>query len=179
MAALVGSLLCLVFLAGCGAKPRTGPFDVPGAAPGSRSESVPVMVSGSGTATRTGVSDDEVNRAAAEIATSVVYFDFDRATVRPDASPAIERVAALLKRYPSIRISLRGHCDERGPYEYNYGLGERRARAVYGQLMGLGVPVYQVEMVTYGKLDPAVPGHTESAYWRNRRVEFAVLTPCY
>ena len=91
----------------------------------------------------------------------------------------IDRVATLLRQNPSVRISLHGHCDERGGNEYNYGLGERRARAVYGSLLSAGAPSYQVEMVNHGKKNPAVPGRTEAAYSRNRRVEFIVLTTCY
>lgn len=168
LAALLGCFFCLGILAGC-PKPRTGPFDVP-AATGSGA-----MVPGK--AFRG--SSDELNRAAAAIAAATVYFAFDRADIQPDARLEIERVAVLLKQYPSIRISLHGHCDERGPNEYNYGLGERRARAVYAQLLGVGAPSSQVEMVTYGKKTPAVTGRTESAYARNRRVEFVVLTTCF
>lgn len=161
--------LCLafVFATGC-AKEWSGPFDVPSADPGS---SVRVR--------QGGTPSDAVSRAAAEIATATIYFDFDRAAIRPDARAALDRVADLLRQNPSIRIALQGHCDERGGEEYNYGLGERRARAAYGYLLKAGAPAPQLTMVNYGEKTPAVPGHTEPVYAKNRRVAFCVLTTCY
>ncbi len=164
---MTGSLALALGFSGCSAKPRTGPFDVPSAGLGiavsSRQES--------------GLSD-ALTRAAAEIAAAAIYFDFDRAALRPDAYATLDHVADLLRRHPSIRIALQGHCDERGGEEYNYGLGERRARAAYGYLRSAGVPAAQLVMVNYGEKTPAVTGHTESAHARNRRVAFCVLTTC-
>ena len=173
---LAGCLAFLVGLAGC-AKPRTGPFDVPSAAPGTLSASG--QSAGSGASSGFGGSSDAVNRAAAEIVAAKVFFTFDRADIRPEAHPVINRVAELLRQNPPIRISLHGHCDERGSYEYNYGLGERRARAVHAALLRAGAPAAQIDMVTYGKKVLATPGRTEDAHSRNRRVEFIVLTTCY
>ena len=175
---LLGCLFLAAALAGC-AKPRTGPFDVPSAVPGHTTAQA-----GQGLGARTGAwsggeSSDSVNRAAAEIATAKVYFDFDRSAIKPEARMTIDRVAALLRQNPSIRISLHGYCDERGGDEYNYGLGERRARAVYGSLLGAGAPAGQLEMVNHGRKNPAASGRTEAAYSLNRRVEFFVLTTCY
>ncbi len=161
--ALLGCLLVAAGLSGC-AKPRTGPFDVPSAMP----SSVPPAAS-----------PDAVNRAAVEIAAAKVYFAFNRADLRPEARAALDTVAALLKRNPSIRVSIQGHCDERGGREYNFDLGARRARAAYRYLLDANVPPRQMEMVTYGKLSPIVPGGTEGAYAMNRRAEFVILTTCY
>ena len=159
--ALMGCFL-LLGLAGC-AKPRTGPFDVPSAIPSS------------GTATGT----KDMSQVVAQINAAKVLFAFDRADIRSDAREALGQVAALLRQYSSIRISIRGHCDERGSREYNFDLGERRARAAYGYLLSVGVPPCQMEMVTYGKKTPAVYGRSESVWAMNRRVEFSVLTTCY
>jgi peptidoglycan-associated lipoprotein len=167
-ALIVTGCLALMFgLAGC-AKPRTGPFDVPLAEPGT----------GSSLSARQGASSDAVNRAAAEITATNVYFDFDRAEIKPEARAALDHVAGLLKRIPSIQIALQGHCDERGEGEYNYRLGERRARAAYGYLLRSGVPPRQLTMVNYGKNTPALTERTEEAYAKNRRVAFRVLTTC-
>ena len=173
---LAGCLIMLFGLIGC-AKPRTGPFDIPSPAPGLATASGRTAA-GSTSSAFTG-SSDAVNRAAAEIVTAKVFFAFDRADIRPEAQTAINRVAELLRQNPPIRISLHGHCDERGSYEYNYGLGERRARAVRAALLRAGAPSAQIDMVTYGKRVPATPGKTEDAHSRNRRVEFVVLTTCY
>src|SRR6267378_407677 len=58
------------------------------------------------------------------------YFDYDKADIRPDARVALSTTADFLKKYPSIRATIEGHCDERGSTEYNLGLGDRRASAV-------------------------------------------------
>ena len=174
---------CAVILSGCAGE-RKGPFDVPGAVPsssGSGGYAGAGGYPGGATGTYTGqapVSGD-VARAAAEISAAKVYFAFDRADIRPEATATLDRVAVVLKQYPSIRISIQGHTDERGGSEYNYKLGERRARAAYRYLMNAGVPARQVDMVTFGKHTPAVAGHAESAWSRNRRAEFIVLTTCY
>ena len=189
-ALIVTGCLTLVFgLAGCSAKPRTGPFDVPSGESGTAvsssaysGSSVPARQGGSSGAPVPAWQKDAsnaVNRAAAEIAAAKVLFDFNRAEIRPDARAALDHVAGLLKQNPSIQIALQGHCDERGGNEYNYGLGERRARAAYGYLLKAGVPAYQLKMVNHGKKTPAVAGRTESAYAQNRRVAFCVLTTCY
>lgn len=182
--AAFGCLFCVLVLAGC-AKPRTSPFDVPSAMPGERmtaSSSLYQGPEGDERAIRVGSragGSDAVSRAAAEIAAATVFFDFDKSAIRPDTRQTLDRVADLLKRNPSIRVCLHGHCDARGPNEYNYALGERRARAVYGYLTGAGVPAIQLEMVTHGKKNPAASGGTENAYARNRRVELIVLTTCF
>jgi len=188
-AALFGCLFCVIVLAGC-AGPRKGPFDVPSDSRGGMTapsgfsqgsdmyERTAAYEQAVRVGTRGGGSDD-VNRAAAEIAAATVFFDFDTSAIRSDTRQTLDRVADLLKRNPSIRICLHGHCDARGPNEYNYALGERRARAVYGYLTGAGVPAIQLEMVTHGKASPAVSGGTENAYARNRRVELIVLTTCF
>ncbi|SBW01347.1 Peptidoglycan-associated lipoprotein (modular protein) [uncultured delta proteobacterium] len=185
---VTGCLALMLGLAGCSAKPRTGPFDVPsggsggiGSNSGYSGSSVPARQGASGSPAPTWQQNqsDAVNRAAAEIAAAKVFFDFNRAEIRPDARAALDHVAGLLKQNPSIQIGLQGHCDERGSNEYNYGLGERRARAAYGYLLRAGVPAYQLKMVNYGKKTPAVAGRTESAYAQNRRVAFCVLTTCY
>ncbi|MGL4959463.1 MAG: OmpA family protein, partial [Plesiomonas sp.] len=69
----------------------------------------------------------------------------------------------------SYKVVVEGHADERGTPEYNIALGERRASAVKMYLQGRGVNAEQVSIVSYGKEKPAVLGHTEDAYAKNRR----------
>lgn len=161
---LTFACIALLALAGC-AKPRTGPFDVPVAVP----SSVPVSPA---------PFDDGVQRAAAEISSQKIYFAFDRAELGPEAYPILDRIASLLKGRPEIRISIQGHCDERGSRNYNFDLGDRRARAAYSYLVQCGVSPAQLDMVTYGEITPAVPARTEPDHARNRRGEFVVLTTC-
>ncbi|MBT8137458.1 MAG: peptidoglycan-associated lipoprotein Pal [Gammaproteobacteria bacterium] len=100
-----------------------------------------------------------------------LYFDFDTSEIRREFVDIIEAHARNLARNPSQRIMLEGHCDERGSREYNIGLGERRAHAVRRALLLQGVSASQVSTVSYGEERPADPGHNESAWSRNRRVE--------
>jgi peptidoglycan-associated lipoprotein len=72
-------------------------------------------------------------------------------------------------------VRIEGNCDERGTQEYNLALGERRARAAYEYLVTLGVNPGQLEMISYGKENPAVQGSGESAWSKNRRDDFRVV----
>ena len=102
----------------------------------------------------------------------VVYFDFDSYVIKSDAKPIIEAHARYLRADAKRRASLEGHTDEQGGREYNLALGQKRAEAVRKALNLLGVPDAQIEAVSFGKEKPAVIGSTESAYAKNRRVEF-------
>ncbi len=119
----------------------------------------------------------EEARAADEITNARVYFEYDKFDLKAESKQVLARKAELLKRYTKIRVSIQGHCDERGTEEYNLALGERRARAAYEFLTMSGVGAGQLEMVSYGKLQPAVQGHNEAAWSKNRRDEFIVLNP--
>jgi peptidoglycan-associated lipoprotein len=101
----------------------------------------------------------------------VIYFEYDSDEVRAEYRPVIEEEAAYLAGHPQTVITLEGHGDERGTREYNLALGERRAMAVRRQITLLGGSEAQVRTVSYGEENPAVDGHDEQAYAKNRRVE--------
>ena len=105
----------------------------------------------------------------------IVYFDFDKSDVRNDARELITKHSAFLSKNPSIRVRLEGHADERGSREYNIGLGERRAQAVRRLMLFQGVTDRQLESISYGEERPAVEGHDEAAWAKNRRVELVYL----
>jgi len=99
---------------------------------------------------------------------NAIFFDFDAATLRPDARPTLQEVGkALTHGKKSIRIE--GNCDERGTTEYNLALGDRRAREAKVYLERLGVPGKRISVVSYGSEKPKYPGHDESDYAKNRR----------
>ena len=98
-----------------------------------------------------------------------VYFDYDKSMIKPADLAALELHAQILRRNSDRSIVIEGHCDERGTREYNLALGERRADAIRSFLMSAGVSGRQIESVSYGEEQPADPGHTESAWSRNRR----------
>jgi peptidoglycan-associated lipoprotein len=102
----------------------------------------------------------------------IVYFDYDRAEIRSEYVPVVAAHAKFLNGNAARKVRLEGHSDERGSREYNIGLGERRAQAVRRALMLQGVTDTQITTVSYGEERPAVAGSDDTAYSRNRRVEF-------
>lgn len=101
-----------------------------------------------------------------------VYFDFDSSTLRPDAIATLASNAEKIKQVPNVIIQIAGNCDERGTQEYNLALGERRAQAVRSHLISLGVSGDRMITISYGEEMPAVQGHDEGAWSKNRRAEF-------
>ncbi len=103
-----------------------------------------------------------------------IEFDYDQATLRPDAAARLARLGQFLAKsrdnWENLRIS--GHTDERGSVEYNQTLSENRAAAVKTALVGQGVAREKMETRGFSKLQPIDPGHNEAAWQRNRRVEF-------
>lgn len=104
-----------------------------------------------------------------------VFFDFDQYTIRPDAASVLETNAQLLKTtYADKPVLIEGHCDERGTQEYNFVLGERRARAVKSYLVDLGVQGSRLQIVSYGEDRPFCLEHTPSCWQENRRGQFVL-----
>src|SRR5260370_37671940 len=100
------------------------------------------------------------------------YFDFDKADIRPDARAALSTTADFLKKYPRFKVTIEGHCDERGSTEYNLALGDRRATAVKQFLVSLGISADRLSTVSYGKEKPFCMESNESCWQQNRRGHF-------
>jgi peptidoglycan-associated lipoprotein len=100
------------------------------------------------------------------------YFDYNKADIRPDAQAALSKTADFLKSESSIRVTIEGHCDERGSTEYNLGLGQRRADAVKQYLVSLGVSADRMTTVSFGKEKPFCMEHNETCWQQNRRGHF-------
>ncbi|ENJ5612079.1 peptidoglycan-associated lipoprotein Pal [Escherichia coli] len=100
---------------------------------------------------------------------NIVYFDLDKYDIRSDFAQMLDAHANFLRSNSSYKVTVEGHADERGTPEYNISLGERRANAVKMYLQGKGVSADQISIVSYGKEKPAVLGHDEAAYSKNRR----------
>ena len=81
----------------------------------------------------------------------------------------------MLHGLSQVRVSIEGHCDQRGSDEYNLALGERRARAAMEYLVSLGVAPDRLQVISYGEEMPLDSGSSEDAWARNRRDEFKVL----
>ena len=110
-------------------------------------------------------------------AANTVYFDFDRATIKPSETGKIEEVAKYLQANPTHAVQIEGHCDERGTEQYNLSLGERRSLSVREYLVTAGIQPDRIFTISYGESRPADPGHNEAAWAKNRRGVFVLLTP--
>jgi len=103
------------------------------------------------------------------LAQRVVYFDFDKSDIKPEFLDTLTAHAKYLIANPTQKIRIEGYCDERGTWEYNIALGDRRAQAVRRYLLFQGVSQDQISTVSYGEAHPVDPGHTEEAWAKNRR----------
>lgn len=114
---------------------------------------------------------DEVNKMGY---LKKIHFDFNKYDIRDDQKPMLEQNASWLLEHGTVRISIEGHCDERGTVEYNMALGEKRATAAKKYLVDLGVSSDKIQVVSYGKSKPLVKGIDEDTHARNRRDEFII-----
>jgi peptidoglycan-associated lipoprotein len=101
-----------------------------------------------------------------------VYFDYDKADVRPSEQAAIQQDAAFLKQNANVQFTIGGHCDERGSTEYNLALGTSRAEAVKQALVAAGIDGSRIATRSYGKEKPFCTESSESCWQQNRRGHF-------
>jgi OOP family OmpA-OmpF porin len=108
-----------------------------------------------------------------------VLFDFDKASLRPEAKGTLDEVVTALKAQPDVSYEVAGHTDSIGTNEYNQGLGERRANSVYEYLVGEGVSASQISTRSYGEENPVAPNQNSDGSdnpegrQQNRRGEVA------
>ena len=100
------------------------------------------------------------------------FFDLDKADIRADAREALSHDAEFLRSYPQLKVTIEGHCDERGSTEYNLGLGDRRASAVKQYLVSQGISADRLSTVSFGKEKPFCGESTEECWQQNRRGHF-------
>lgn len=101
-----------------------------------------------------------------------IHFDFDRSNIKAEYQPVLKSNAAWLQDRSDTRVTIEGHCDERGSVEYNIALGDRRANSAKSYLRNLGVSADRMSTISYGKERPIASCHDESCWWQNRRAEF-------
>ena len=101
-----------------------------------------------------------------------VYFNFDSSDLKPEAKALLKKKAEWLQNNPAYTMLIEGHCDERGPSEYNRVLGERRASAARDFLENMGVPGSRIKSISYGEERPADQQNHDKAWAKNRRDEF-------
>jgi peptidoglycan-associated lipoprotein len=103
-----------------------------------------------------------------ELVLDMIFFDFDKSDIKPDAATVLEANSDMLEVYPEVNVVIEGHCCEIGTSEYNMALGERRAKAAQDYLSKLGVDASRISTVSYGEEEPLDPENLE----KNRRCEF-------
>ena len=103
-----------------------------------------------------------------------IYFEFDSASLIPEARDVLKRKAEWLRSNPNVSVTVEGHTDDRGTVAYNLALGERRAASAMSFLVDLGIPASKLTSISYGKEKPANPGRNETAWAANRRVHFEI-----
>jgi peptidoglycan-associated lipoprotein len=168
-------LVVAIALAACGTPP-------PKPSSGRDAELAGAQAGGAGAnnaaAAPSSVADEEVEGPKEGMLTKrLIYFDFDSAEIRGEGTDVVAAHARYLAGHQDARVRLEGHTDERGSREYNIGLGERRAQSVRRALLLQGATAQQISTVSYGEEKPAVPGHDEAAWAKDRRVEIVYTTP--
>jgi peptidoglycan-associated lipoprotein len=149
----------LLALGACAKKP---PKELP---PAPVDTTGPVTPPSTGGAVVPGSQEDFI----ASISSDRIFFDTDSSDVDNRDQATLQSQAAWLSKFPEKRITVEGHCDERGTREYNLALGERRANATKNALVALGVNATRITTISYGKERPDATGSDEEAYSRNRR----------
>ena len=111
------------------------------------------------------------------VQSDTVHFDTDKYDIDPEARGILDAQAEWLGRFPNVRITIEGHCDERGTREYNLALGDRRANAAKNYLAERGVSPGRITTISYGKERPLALGSDESSWAQNRRAVTVVIGP--
>jgi peptidoglycan-associated lipoprotein len=107
-----------------------------------------------------------------------IFFGYDRSDLSQASLAALQAdarlLAPVLQELPNIKVTVEGHCDERGSAEYNLALADRRASQTASTLHSLGVPAGRIETISYGKERPQCEEPRESCWQRNRRAHLAL-----
>jgi peptidoglycan-associated lipoprotein len=180
-------LIALVLAAGCHPKRRPAVLTEPGQRPGASAyppatatpEPEQPVTEGPDIAAVTpgnpSGEDFSVNDATGENGPlEDIRFDYDKAEISDVARATLEKHGLWLQNHRSAKVTIEGHCDERGTVDYNLALGDKRARAVRDYLASLGVAGDRMHTVSLGKERPLDPGNNEQAFAKNRRAHFVV-----
>jgi peptidoglycan-associated lipoprotein len=146
-------------VAACTTKPKTAEAPPPEGPPPATSTQNQVET----TAVPGSVQDFRVNVG------DTVHFDYDKYEINGQDRDLLQRQAQWLQKYAQVRVTVEGHCDERGTREYNLALGARRANAVKEYLVSVGVSSARVDTISYGKERPVCTESDESCWAQNRR----------
>jgi peptidoglycan-associated lipoprotein len=112
---------------------------------------------------------EAVRSTSRPAAPSSIYFDFDRAQIKPGSRPILQVFYQAVRKRPDVQVRIEGNCDERGSSEYNIALGQRRADAAKRYLERLGLSASRITAVSNGAEKPRAAGHDEDSWRENRR----------
>jgi len=107
-------------------------------------------------------------------AMQAISFDYDKADIRDDQKGKLQAAVTFLRANANVRLTVEGHCDERGSEEYNLALGDRRANAVKQFLADQGIAANRLSSVSYGEERPVCRFQTEECFAQNRRAAFTL-----
>jgi peptidoglycan-associated lipoprotein len=168
----------VLLLAACASKPKTTDMGANTTTPSASSSST----QGDGSAasgqtaplepmgtTGTGAVPGSQEDMIASVGSDRVFFDYDSDVLDATSQDKLRAQAAWLNKYPNVRLTIEGHCDERGTREYNLALGDRRAEAVRTYLASLGISEDRLSTISYGKERPDAVGSDGESWARNRR----------
>ncbi len=124
-----------------------------------------------------GFDPSQMQQDRTAFAADTVYFDYDSSAIKSSEQSKLSAIASALKSDASAKLLIEGNCDERGTEEYNRSLGEKRSLSAREALANEGVEASRIATISYGEDRPADPGHTQSAWEKNRRDEFVLLHP--
>ena len=171
MAKMMTSLvlgLALVATAGCTKK---RPVDIP---PG------PGVDQGAGNGMDNGSGEEGTNalneQFKREVQSNTIHFSYDQYDIDSEARAILDSQARWLAAHPNSRVTIEGHCDERGTREYNLALGDRRANAAKNYLAARGISPSQINTISYGKERPVALGSDEASWAQNRRAVTIVIS---
>ncbi len=111
----------------------------------------------------------------ATIVLNNIFFDFDKATLKPESAPELDRLIAMLKEKSTMEVEISGHTDNKGPDAYNMSLSERRAKTVVAYIVRGGIPKERLTVQFFGETKPTDTNETKEGRSKNRRVEFLIL----
>jgi len=161
-AVVILGVIALIGVGACSKKPAAGPVVPPPATSGDTS----------GATTPTPPAPAATTSGTLHLQIQDAFFDYDKSELKPEARAVLTQNAEYLLQNPQAKVTIEGHCDERGTSEYNLALGDRRARAVRDFLVNYGVAAARIETISFGEERPFAPGHDEAAWSQNRRAHF-------
>jgi peptidoglycan-associated lipoprotein len=153
----------LLALAACSKTPK--PADLPPPPPAETTQPAPPPPSNMGSSVVPGSRADFLAQAGSD----TVHFATDSYDVDSEAQSILTAQVAWLKKYPNVRVTVEGHCDERGTREYNLALGDKRGNSAKTFLVNAGIDASRLTVISYGKERPVDTGSDEAAWAQNRR----------